>query len=174
MTRRSSLFVMAAIVCMLPSGLAASPDSELFESKIRPIFAKNCYQCHTDSAQGGLRLDSREAALKGGKSGPAITPGKPDASLLIKAVSHTSDSLKMPPGGKLKSEEITALSEWVAAGAKWPDSTDFFSAKVRPILAKNCYACHTDSKLGDLRLDSRASILTGGKSGPALVPGKPD
>src|SRR4051812_1827246 len=130
MALRSS-FLTAAIVCMLRTGLAASPDTEVFESKIRPIFAKNCYQCHTDSAQGGLRLDSRENALKGGKSGPAIVPGKPDASLVIKAVSHTSASLKMPPGGKLKAEEIATLSEWVAAGAKWPDSGDFFSANVR-------------------------------------------
>ena len=50
---------------------------------MRPVLAANCYDCHTEDSLGGLRLDSREAMLKGGKSGPAIVPGDPDKSLLI-------------------------------------------------------------------------------------------
>ena len=71
-------------------------------------------------ADGGLRLDSADAVRKGGKSGPPIVPGKPDDSLLIQAIRQTHPRLKMPPGGKLKDEEITAITEWVKAGAVWP------------------------------------------------------
>jgi mono/diheme cytochrome c family protein len=101
-----------------PAG-AATP--EFFEAKIRPVLAVNCYDCHTEERMGGLRLDSRDAVLKGGKSGPAIVPGNPDASLLIRAVRQT-ETLKMPKGGRLKPDEIDALVEWVRAGAPWPAS----------------------------------------------------
>jgi len=106
------------VVFCLP--LAAA--DELFETKIRPILADNCYSCHTSSQLGGLRVDSREALLKGGKSGPAIAPGDPDKSLLITAVRQTSDKLKMPMGGKLKKEEVEALTAWVRGGAVWPEA----------------------------------------------------
>src|SRR5262245_33978449 len=101
---------------------AGAATSEFFEAKIRPVLAINCYDCHTEEQMGGLRLDSREAMLKGGKSGPAIVPGNPDASLLIRAVRQTSETLKMPKGGRLKPEEIDALVDWVRAGATWPAS----------------------------------------------------
>ncbi len=69
---------------------------------------------------GGLRLDSRDAMLKGGKSGAAVVPGKPEESLLIQAVAQTHARLKMPPAGKLSSEDIAALTSWVRDGADWP------------------------------------------------------
>jgi mono/diheme cytochrome c family protein len=96
---------------------AASPD--FFESRIRPILVNNCYACHTNSQLGGLRLDSREAMLKGGKSGAALLPGDPDKSLLIRAVRQT-EALKMPMGGKLNDAQIDDLVAWVKAGATWP------------------------------------------------------
>jgi hypothetical protein len=95
---------------------------EFFETKIRPILANNCYACHTASQLGDLRVDSREALLKGGKSGPAIAPGDPDQSLLIIAIRQTNDKLKMPMGGKLKKDEVDALTEWVRGGAVWPET----------------------------------------------------
>ena len=69
---------------------------------------------------GGLRLDSREAMLKGGKSGAAVVPGKPEQSLLIQAVAQTNARLKMPPMGKLSGDDIAALTSWVGDGAEWP------------------------------------------------------
>src|SRR5207237_9918125 len=99
--------------------LAADP-SEFFEMRIRPVLATNCYTCHTTAKLGGLQLTSRENILKGGNSGPAILPGKPEESLLIQAVSQTHERLKMPPQGKLKDEEIEDLKSWVRAGAVWP------------------------------------------------------
>jgi Planctomycete cytochrome C len=77
---------------------AEAGTPEFFEARIRPILAANCYDCHTDEPKAGLRLDSREAILKGGASGPAIEPGKPDASLLIKAVRREPKAPEMPSG----------------------------------------------------------------------------
>src|SRR5438067_8651236 len=99
----------------LPLAITIALDAQsadVFEAKVRPILAANCYDCHTDEQMGGLRLDSRDAVLKGGKSGPAIVPGDPDKSLLIQAVRQTSEKLKMPKGGRLKPDEIDALAEW--------------------------------------------------------------
>ena len=67
---------------------------------------------------GGLRLDSREALLKGGTRGPAIVPGKPAESLLLRAV-RQDGTLRMPPSGKLKDAEIAALAQWIEMGAPW-------------------------------------------------------
>src|SRR5262245_40477241 len=95
---------------------------DFFEKKVRPLLAENCQQCHGPRKQrGGLRLDSRAALLSGGDSGPAIVPGKPDESLLIKAV-HYAGEPKMPPKTKLKSAQIAALTEWARQGAPWPDT----------------------------------------------------
>ncbi len=104
-------------------GASLGADSaEFFETKIRPVLASNCYSCHQDSKLGGLRLDSRDAMLKGGNSGAALLPGDPDKSLLIKAVRQTDPKLKMPMGGRLKDNEIEDLTAWVKAGAIWPDA----------------------------------------------------
>ena len=101
---------------------------DFFETKVRPMLATECYSCHTDSALGGLRLDSREAMLRGGKSGPALVPGEPDKSLLVLAL-RQSGELKMPKGGKLPQAQIDAIAEWVRAGAVWPASKPMPVAK---------------------------------------------
>jgi cytochrome c553 len=93
---------------------------EFFETKIRPVLANNCYNCHAASALGGLRLDNHDGMMKGGTRGAAIVPGDPDKSLLIQAVRQADAKLKMPMGGKLKDSEIADLAAWVKAGAVWP------------------------------------------------------
>jgi len=94
---------------------------EFFESRVRPIFVDRCIKCHGPKKQSSsLRLDSRESVLKGGESGPAVVPAKPEESLLIQAVSHTHLELEMPPDGKLPEPAIAALRQWVALGAPWP------------------------------------------------------
>src|ERR1700722_4345881 len=112
-------------VCVLAGMFATrgwpGQRDDFFENKIRPILAGNCYGCHTDSHLGGLRLDSRESMLKGGKSGPALVSGDPDDSLMIQAVRQTHERLKMPPGKKLADSEIAALAEWIKTGALWPE-----------------------------------------------------
>ncbi len=95
-------------------------QAAFFESKIRPVLAASCFSCHGKESQlGGLRLDSREAALKGGTHGPSIVPGEPDKSLFIVAIRQLT-ALKMPQGGKLDSKQIADLEAWVKMGAPWP------------------------------------------------------
>jgi mono/diheme cytochrome c family protein len=98
----------------------APAGPEFFENRIRPILVTNCFSCHTSTHLGDLRLDSRDAMLKGGKSGPAVIPGDPDKSLLIQAVRQTNPKLKMPMGGRLKDNEVEDMVAWVKAGAVWP------------------------------------------------------
>jgi hypothetical protein len=97
---------------------------EFFEKKIRPALTENCYACHSEKSkrpQGGLLLDSIEAMLKGGASGqPAIVPGDPEKSLLIKAIRHTDAKLQMPMGGKLPDQVIKDFEAWVKMGAPAP------------------------------------------------------
>jgi mono/diheme cytochrome c family protein len=110
-------------------GLSAADPATQFEMQVRPLLANNCWGCHTQSAMGGLRLDSRESILKGGKSGPAIVPNKPADSLMIQAVTHRHERLKMPPSGKLADADIAILTAWVESGAFWPEATATAAAK---------------------------------------------
>jgi hypothetical protein len=94
---------------------------DFFESKVRPLLVGKCGECHGAAKQeGNLRLDSREAILKGGDYGPAIKPGEPNASWIVKATRYDHDDLKMPPTGKLAQDQIEAIAKWVADGAVWP------------------------------------------------------
>ncbi len=90
------------------------------------MLANHCYNCHSkegDKVRGGLLIDSREAILHGGNSGPAIVPGKPDESLLIQAIRYKDEDLQMPPKGeKLSDQQIADLTEWVRRGAPDPRS----------------------------------------------------
>ncbi|MBY0229082.1 MAG: hypothetical protein K2W96_07375, partial [Gemmataceae bacterium] len=104
---------------LLAIGVPVLAD-EGFEKRIRPLLVEKCLSCHGDKPKGGLRLTSRAALLQGGDSGPAVVPGKPDESLLLKAVRHEGER-KMPKE-KLSASEIDALARWVARGAPWPGS----------------------------------------------------
>jgi mono/diheme cytochrome c family protein len=117
-----SLVLLAATApALFAQPASGSVDADLFETKIRPLFAEKCYACHTDARMGGLQLDSREHFLKGGKSGPIAIPGDPDASLLVKALRYDANP-KMPPTGKLPAEQIAAVEAWITAGAVWPEN----------------------------------------------------
>ena len=113
-------------------GPARDPAAiEFFETKVRPVLAKNCVSCHGPSQQfSGLRLDSRENLLKGGNRGPAVIPGKAAASLLSKAIRQTD--LKMPVGSKLAESDIAAIEKWIDLGAPWPAETAKTSAAGAP------------------------------------------
>jgi mono/diheme cytochrome c family protein len=112
--------------------------TEFFETRVRPILASNCYSCHTDKKSGGLRVDSRVGLLAGGESGPAIVPGRPDESLLIRAVSHADPDLEMPLGGaKLKDNQIADLRYWIQAmAAFWPAEDAAKTSPQAPAAAK--------------------------------------
>ena len=120
LTARTWILSIAVVAVVFPA--VARPDDTLFEKEIRPLFIEKCGECHGEKdVKGGLRLTSRETLLKGGDSGPAVVPGKPDESLLIHAVEYL-DEPKMPPKEKLSATDVARLREWVAAGAVWPAS----------------------------------------------------
>ncbi len=100
-----------------------APHEEFFEKKVRPILAGTCLKCHGEQkASGGLRVDSRDLLLRGGDRGPALVPGNPDGSLLIRAIRRQQDQLQMPPGKPLPAQAVADLAAWVKAGAHWPSS----------------------------------------------------
>ena len=111
---------LATAFLLLNASLASADD--LFVSKIEPLLKQRCFECHSHEKKikGGLALDSKSGWEKGGESGPAIMPGKPEASVLIKAVSHVEKDLKMPPKKMLPAAEIALLTEWVRQGAPDP------------------------------------------------------
>lgn len=97
-------------------------DPARFGDQVRPLLDSKCVGCHgPDKQKGGLRLDSRAAALKGGEHGPAFVPGDAAKSLLLQAVRHTTKDLAMPPKEKLPAKDIATLEAWVKAGAPWPE-----------------------------------------------------
>ena len=99
--RASALaLVLALPFCRASAGEASSHGASFFEQKIRPVLAEHCYKCHSTKAtklKGGLALDSKERALHGGNTGPAIVPSNPEDSLLLKAIRQSEPDLEMPP-----------------------------------------------------------------------------
>src|SRR5215469_15718150 len=120
---------IATIVVLIAASAAAAAEPipasdatgvELFEKRVRPLLAENCYRCHGPERQrSGLMLNSLAAILKGGDRGPVLVPGKPDQSRLIQAVRYT-DELRMPPKSKLTEAQILDLVTWVKMGAPGP------------------------------------------------------
>jgi mono/diheme cytochrome c family protein len=101
-------------------------DAAFFTDRVLPIFRERCFDCHSHDGEinGGLALDVASGWRHGGKTGPAIVPGKPEESLLIAAVRHTKRDYEMPPDGdRLPAEEIATLVEWVRRGAADPRTT---------------------------------------------------
>jgi hypothetical protein len=107
----------------------ASPTPEqiaFFETKIRPVLAKHCYQCHSAEAlrtgklKASLLVDSRDGMVKGGESGAAVVPKNKEESLLLAALKY--DGFEMPPAGKLPDDVIADFETWIDMGA--PDPRD--------------------------------------------------
>ena len=116
-----------AVLAALSPLRAEEPTAEqltFFEQKIRPVLAEHCYKCHSTRSKklkAELYLDSREGLLKGGETGPVVVPGKPEASLLVRAVVYLDNELEMPPNKKLPDKVIADLQEWIRIGAPWPE-----------------------------------------------------
>lgn len=131
MPRLAAWLMTLSLPSVFPAmGMAAPPafagtqeNTALFERKIRPLLLEHCQSCHSAASnkkKGGLLLDSREAILRGGDSGPAAIPGDPEKSLLVRAVTHADTELRMPPKGKLNQRDVEALREWITGGMAFP------------------------------------------------------
>jgi len=119
-----ALIIVVGLLLGFVAGMAQDNAEEFFERRVRPVLAAKCYGCDTSTKLGGLQVDSREALLIGGKSGPAIIPGNPEASSLIRAIKHTDPKLKMPMAGeKLNEQQISDLRSGIQSGAPWPASS---------------------------------------------------
>ncbi len=104
-----------------PKSSQLSDDLDFFETKIRPVLVKHCYECHSESSnelQGGLRVDTREGLRIGGDSGPAVVPGNAAQSLLLSAIRY--QDLEMPPVAKLDDAAIANIQRWIETGAADP------------------------------------------------------
>ncbi len=125
MTRTAFLTASVALAFLAAPARAAGPDPkdvEFFETKIRPVLVEQCYRCHSAEAKkikGGLFLDSAAGVLKGGDTGPALVPGKPDESLLFQTLTYQHD-VKMPPKGQLPAPVIADFRHWIEKGAVDP------------------------------------------------------
>jgi hypothetical protein len=133
LSRLAAGFAILAMGLGAPTADAADPKSAaFFEQKVLPILQTSCFTCHSHAAKkskGGLMLDSREAVVNGGDRGPAVVPGKPDESLLLKAIGRADEELKMPPTGKLADEQVATLREWIKMGAPWAGKSAAMTAR---------------------------------------------
>ncbi len=131
------MFALLVSVALAADPAAKAPEFtdeqiKFFETQVRPLLVEHCHDCHGPQTQwASLRLDSRDAILKGGDSGPAAVPGKPAESLLIRAVRHEEGAPEMPEGDKLTDQQIAALVRWVEMGAPYPGGAKLVDARDR-------------------------------------------
>ncbi len=125
-TKQPAVLTFLITLTVLCNVLAQDPtpgsDNELrfFAEEIEPLLASHCFPCHSHDAnemEGGLTLDSRSGWANGGESGPAVVPGEPEKSLLIRAIRHAEKNLQMPPDEKLPDEVIDLFVDWIRRGA---------------------------------------------------------
>lgn len=132
-------FILTALAALLPA--LSRAEKVDFNTQIQPILSENCYACHgPDEAtvEGGLRLDDRDLALKGGDSGKAIVPGDPAKSLILERILHTDPDEVMPPPDKkerLKPEQVALIKKWIEEGAEWGVHWAFVTPERPPVPA---------------------------------------
>ena len=122
---RDAVALCGAFLILGASRLSAVSADEVafFERRIRPVLAQECYECHRTGGKtkGGLALDHRAALLAGGESGPAVAPGRPEASLLVRVLRHAVEGLEMPKGrARLDENVIADFERWIQTGAADP------------------------------------------------------
>lgn len=115
-------FIDAKIEKALAANASTSDAAKVFHNEVLPILREQCFRCHGEKDKGGLKLNTREAALRAGDSEiAAVIPGNPAASELMKRIRSDDEDLVMPPTGKrLTKDQITRLESWIREGAAWP------------------------------------------------------
>ncbi len=159
-------------------GSQAPTEGPAFKRDLLPLFEKNCLRCHaTRVKKGGLDLSTTEAVLAGGDSGPAVVPGQPAASRLYEMV-HDRE-MPLDRKSRVSAAEMETIRLWIerlgTSKAPGRPGVQLNQHDIFPIMLRHCTPCHNHRRReGGLDLRTRASMLRGGKSGPALVPGKPE
>jgi mono/diheme cytochrome c family protein len=157
------------------SAVQSDSKSSTRDQAARLLQAK-CVRCHVGpSPKAGLDLSTFAGALKGSESGPVIVPGKPDDSLLVQKIRAG----KMPPikNERLTDAEVRIVEQWVSTAANSESTAPAAITQhdVIPIMLRHCTVCHgLRRQEAKLDLHDKASMLRGGKSGSAIVPGKPE
>ncbi len=179
MIRFSRAVIGSSALCFFVAlfGYAQEKPAPRFESDVLPLLKAKCISCHNSKARrAGLSLETRDDLLTGGKTGAAVMPGRSVDSLLVAMVSTG----KMPLGGTpLTVEETTSIRNWIDTGAlKTGEQVLTRPVQAREIftsvLGAKCLVCHGRRvQQAGLDLRTRAGMLKGGKSGPAIVPGNP-
>jgi hypothetical protein len=115
-------FLVLMMVAMPVSAVSAADESSLFLSKVAPVLQRRCLSCHNAAQRkGGFSLATANTMMKGGESGAAITPGKPDESFLLDLITPSDGKAEMPKDADpLTADEIAAIRNWIATGAEWP------------------------------------------------------
>ena len=171
--------------CVLAACSIRAADPVDFLREVKPILESACLNCHgPEKPKGDLRLDTRAGALKGGRKGAALVPGKPEESPLFTTTTlpAASEDVMPPKGEPLAKSQIESLRQWIAQGANWPADVILkpvrrvdFVKDIQPILEQNCVACHQAGHAkGGLRLDVGELAFKGGDSGPGIVPARPN
>ncbi|MEO2035212.1 MAG: PSD1 and planctomycete cytochrome C domain-containing protein [Planctomycetaceae bacterium] len=174
------------MICV--SLLAGSIDAEelppIFETHVFPILKDKCIVCHNpNDLKAELDLTTGQGLFSGGESGQIIEIGKPDESILYELLHEGL----MPPEGEgrpLTTDELNTIKKWIEARSPFADGTkpedllagtELNQHDIQPIMLIRCTSCHGQRiRKGDLDLRTRESMLKGGKSGPAIVLGKPE
>eukprot|EP00913_Durusdinium_trenchii_P010939 g10268.t1 len=172
-----------AVRARQPAASTAKPAKQktavLFETDVLPVVKRNCLKCHNAKLKkGGLNLSSIAGVMAGSDSGRVVSSGKPGGSLLYEVVSDGS----MPPEKKdrLAPADVAIIRRWIEQGSRSKqrvkaNTPAITQHRVLPILLLRCTVCHGGRrKEADLDLRSVAGMLKGGKSGPAILPGKPE
>ncbi len=175
------VFVSAAEAPAKPSQKKSSQSSNiLYEDEILPIFQTHCVKCHNEKKRKAeLDLTTTANLLKGGESGPGLVAGKPDESLLFE---YLHDGQMPPEGSKpLSKQELEKVRRWILTGLKFKKEPQEISATalsqhdVLPILYRRCVMCHgPEYQEGGLDVRTKASMLTGGKTGTSIKTRQPD
>ncbi len=135
--RRTTLIVLACQCAVYRVTAATADELQFFESKIRPVLAAHCYECHSGESgksKGGLLLDTREGIRAGGDRGPAVVPGNPAKSVLLTALAHTDPDLQMPPKkAQLPKSVIADIERWIKMGAPDPREATGKTAAKPPV-----------------------------------------
>lgn len=126
------ILIGVALLGIVVGAADANESEDFFEARIRPVLVGTCFRCHGETKTGGsLRVDTRDNLMKGGDSGAAIVPGKPEESLLIQAIRRGSDVSAMPPdkAQALRADQIADFAKWIRDGAVWPSRSAKFVAE---------------------------------------------